>query len=437
MISPQVPCKDSTQLVEEGEADSVLPVPAAPHELVDVAGLARERLRRATEGNEADAQQVVMAEQRLSDMAAEMRGLEDQFSQHQRRAEEARAKLEMESTQREKKASRREAEVAAATAALEADRDAQLQQRVKAKVQLKELKHEVTRLEEMLKEVLNAKKRVELKAKAAAERQREKERERLHGKQAEREREARELGKEEARIKREQRRGHLAQQAANLGGGGSGGVGSGGAGGGAGAGDGGGSPSGDKSIAGEGDARKRIEELAARLDEPAPTLASPPAPKPQPDAAAAAAGGLGGAGPGAADKPALGLGRPRDSAVRPMVSASDAASTAAELVANAGPKVSDSGLNRRPLGAIGGGGALPANPTEARAAQRALTPEKAGDIHTEVGDLGSPVTKSPAKKPGGLQPDASPSKMSASGEPVDEYDDDFDDDFEEEELSES
>ena len=128
--------------------------------------VARERLRRATEGNEADAQQVVMAERRLSDMAAEMRGLEDQFSQHQRRAEEARAKLEMESTQREKKASRREAEVAAATAALEADRDAQLQQRVKAKVQLKELKHEVTRLEEMLKEVLNAKKRVELKAKA-------------------------------------------------------------------------------------------------------------------------------------------------------------------------------------------------------------------------------------------------------------------------------
>ena len=46
MISPQVPCKDSTQLVEEGEADSVLPVPAAPHELVDVAGLARERLRQ-------------------------------------------------------------------------------------------------------------------------------------------------------------------------------------------------------------------------------------------------------------------------------------------------------------------------------------------------------------------------------------------------------
>ena len=152
------------------------------------------------------------------------------------------------------------------------------------------------------------------------------------------------------------------------------------------------------------------------------------------------AGGVGGAGPAAAGKPSLGLGhglgRPRDPAVRPSVSAADAASTAAALVANAAPQVSDSALTRRPLGAIGaiGGGAAGAGGVAQ--SQRALTPEKAaGDIHAEVGDWGSPVTGSPVKKTA-QHTAGSPSKMSTSGEPVDEYDDDFDDDFEEEEVEE-
>lgn len=440
--------------------------------------VARERLRRATEGNEADAAQVAMAEQRLSDMTAEMRGLEDQYSQHMRSAHEARAKLEMEATQREKRAARREAEVAAVVASVEAEREAQLQQRVKAKVQLKELKHEVSRLEEMLKEVLNAKKRVELKAKAAQERARERERERVHGKLAEREREAMEMAKEErrARLAAKQAAGKSSDGVNSPGGGGGGG----------------GSTSSPLVATDTAAARRRIDELAARLDEPAPKLSMPapnpggtaatdtaaaeekkPAPSAEPKPAEPAAK------PADAmpSKPALGLGRPREqqSGLRDhTVSASDAAATAAELVANAAPQVSDSGLSRRPLGAIGVGTvAAPPNATarseaspqgrprglaakkaaaaaltsssddedddmdsaRQRVKRRGLTPEKAGDIHAEIGDMGSPVAESPVKKGGGH----SPSKMSASAdEPAEEYDDEFEEDFEEdiEEISE-
>ena len=52
---------------------------------------------------------------------------------------------------------------------VDAEREAQLAQRVRAKALQKDLRSEVDRLEAVLKEVLDAKRRVELKAKQAQE----------------------------------------------------------------------------------------------------------------------------------------------------------------------------------------------------------------------------------------------------------------------------
>jgi len=138
--------------------------------------IAKERLRVRTEANEADAQQIVLAERRCADLQAGMGDLERRYAAHQAQAAAAAHRAELAAAQREARAEKLEAEVEAEVANVEAQRVEQHAQRVKSKVMLRSLKAEVVRLEELLKDVLMERKRGELKARQAQDRARERDR---------------------------------------------------------------------------------------------------------------------------------------------------------------------------------------------------------------------------------------------------------------------
>ena len=136
--------------------------------------IAKERLRVRMEANEAEAQQIVLAEKRCADLQAGMGELERLYESHLRTAQEAAQRAEAEAAEKEQRALLLEAQAEAEVLQVEAQRLEHQQQRAKARSMARQLKAEVIRLEELLKDVLMERKRGELKAKQASERARAK-----------------------------------------------------------------------------------------------------------------------------------------------------------------------------------------------------------------------------------------------------------------------
>jgi chromosome segregation ATPase len=136
--------------------------------------IAKERLRVRTEANEAEAHQIVLAEKRCADLQAGMGELERLYESHLRTAQEAAQRAEAEVAEKEQRALLLEAQAEAEAQQVEAHRLEHQQQRAKARSMARQLKAEVIRLEELLKDVLMERKRGELKAKQASERARAK-----------------------------------------------------------------------------------------------------------------------------------------------------------------------------------------------------------------------------------------------------------------------
>ena len=136
----------------------------------------KERLRRGTESNETEARQLAEIERKRSELSEDLQPLEQQYSVHQQAAAEVRKRASAADAARESQVERKEAVAERMVAIVEAEREKQFEQRVKAKAMAKVVRAELNRMEDALKRMLDAKKRVELKAKAAQERAREKER---------------------------------------------------------------------------------------------------------------------------------------------------------------------------------------------------------------------------------------------------------------------